>query len=59
MADITAEKIYEVLGRQEFADWYGDQSDDDNSDFGNHIRGLIPSKEQILADIKRLFGLVD
>jgi hypothetical protein len=50
-------KIYDVLGSQRFADWYGD-----DGMFGMHVSGdflpgtaTIPTKEQILERIKKDF----
>lgn len=69
MANITAESIYEVLGRQAFADWYGVNTndvfdcneDEDHSpgDFELHIGGDegCKTKDEILDDIQRMFGV--
>ena len=49
--DKIAERIYETLSRQTFADWYDGRFDDHIGD------SLGPSKEDILKDIKHLFRL--
>jgi hypothetical protein len=51
--DEIANKIYEALNKQAFADWYNDGR------FDSHITGELhcPSKEEIIADIKKIFRL--
>lgn len=53
MNDEQAEKIYQVLGKQRFFDWFGD-----GGDFDRHIMSddNCKSKEEIIAQIKQLFG---
>lgn len=53
--DAIAEAIYTHLHSQDFADWYADEGR-----FGQHICGDLPAvpKEQIIADIKRMFQIV-
>ncbi len=48
------EKIYEVLGKQQFATWYND-----GGSYGDHLCGMdnCKTKEQIFDDIDKLFGL--
>ena len=56
-AEKQAEKIYQHLFTQKFADWYGD-----NGHFGMHLRGdfipgtaTTPTKEQVMVYIKKHF----
>ena len=52
-ADQLAEKILNTLERQWFADWYN------TGNFDKYISGDLPpvSKEQIIADVKKMFKL--
>lgn len=61
--DQQAEKIYETLTKQAFCDWYTD-----NGRFERHLQGgdrtlpsdsedYVPTKEEILADIVKMFNL--
>jgi hypothetical protein len=50
-----AERIYDTLNRQKFADWYSD-----SGTFGKHITGEFTLTDaQILSSIKEMFNLVD
>ena len=54
MNDELAEKIYNALSTQRFADWYNE-----GGRFDEHLQDMErgPSREAILADIKRLFRI--
>jgi hypothetical protein len=54
-SDEVANKILETLSKQHFADWYSS-----DGAFDNYLTGWgepAPTKEQILTDIKKKFGL--
>lgn len=52
----TAEKIYDVLTKQDFWDFYTD-----DGEFECHIRAdeNCPTKEQVLEKIQKLFARLD
>jgi hypothetical protein len=54
---LQEQKIYDILSRQKFAEWYGLTDRDDHSEFGNHLRGdeNCKTKEEILAKIRDIF----
>lgn len=49
--DEIVDRVYDMLFRQKFADWY---SDDGN--FARHIQGDLPKveKETIIEDLKKM-----